>query len=104
MKKDAGCANCGAQRVEGSTLCADCLPDEFLKAVGRTAREIRKQRGLIDALRASNDRRQEIINSLSGDLVGKSFRILDLERQVEKLLREKYTVKTGDWKWKKQGE
>jgi len=99
MKDNGMCANCGQPRVDGSTLCADCLPDDFLRATGKTARVMKnpeliisEQKGVIEALKASNQEKQVIIDDLMEHGFEQNRKICAYEKQIEKLLIDKHTV------------
>ncbi|MBA7576560.1 hypothetical protein ES708_18401 [subsurface metagenome] len=88
-KNNGMCANCGQPRVDGSTLCADCLPEDFLRATGKTAKLIKEKELLISALKTANQEKQVIIDDLIWHGFEQNRKILLLEKQVKKLIRKR---------------
>lgn len=88
--KNKGCANCGQPRVNESTLCANCLPDGFLRATGKTARVTEKKESLINTLKKTNKEKQIIIDDFIWHGFEQNRKILLLKNQVKELTEMKH--------------
>jgi len=83
MYKKYHCANCGATPVEGSTLCVDCLAACDLRTPEDPKEMEKRKNSTIEALKASNEERQKIIDLLVTNEVDKNWEIANLMKQIE---------------------
>lgn len=90
-KNNRMCANCGQPAVDESTLCADCLPEGFLRATGKTARLTEEKESLISVLKTVNKKKQIIIDDLIWHGFEQNRKILLLEKQIKILIETKRT-------------